>query len=305
MNTEMTEQAGAWSLEFRASKVFDWLPLLILPYAAFSFRGLLPSWIFTWVIAFAIFLGCKWLMWRRARRNGKSGGLLSSLRFFLLWPGMDAESLLWPAGVRDVSAATWLRGGTRTALGTACLWIAARSSVNSDSLWFGWLGMFGLILLLHFGVFELLGAAWRTAGVEAKPIMRAPLRATSLGDFWGKRWNTAFNTLAYDLAFRPLARRWGRAAAMLATFAISGLVHELVISVPARGCYGLPTAYFLFQGVAVLAERSKFGRRIGLGRGLRGRLFTLLCTAGPAFWLFHPPFVRNVILPMLRVLGSN
>ena len=305
----MTEQSGDVAAErvLRSIVVtpLDWLPLLLLPCAAFSFRSLLPSWIFTWVIAFAIFLGCKWLTWTRARRNGKIGGPLRSLSYFLLWPGMDAESFLSPAGARDVSAAAWLRGGTRMALGAACLWVGARGSASSDGLWFGWVGMLGLILLLHFGIFELLAAAWRAAGIGVKSVMRAPLRATSLGDFWSKRWNTAFNALAHDLAFRPLARRWGRAAAMLATFAISGLVHELVISVPARGGYGLPTAYFVFQGVAVLVERSKLGRRIGLGRGLRGWLFTFVCTAGLAFWLFHPPFVRNVILPLLRVLGGN
>jgi len=93
--------------------------------------------------------------------------------------------------------------------------------------------------------------------------------------------------------------------ATLAVFAISGLMHELVISLPAHGGYGLPTAYFILQGFGVLVERSRLGRRIGLGRGLRGWLFTLACAAGPAFWLFHPTFVRNVILPMLRAFGGN
>jgi hypothetical protein len=32
-------------------------------------------------------------------------------------------------------------------------------------------------------------------------------------------------------------------------------------------------------------------------------MFTLVVTGAPAFWLFHPPFVRNVILPMLRALA--
>jgi hypothetical protein len=27
-------------------------------------------------------------------------------------------------------------------------------------------------------------------------------------------------------------------------------------------------------------------------------------TAGPAYWLFHPIFIRNVILPMLHALGA-
>jgi hypothetical protein len=33
-------------------------------------------------------------------------------------------------------------------------------------------------------------------------------------------------------------------------------------------------------------------------------VFTALVTAGPAFWLFPPPFVHNVILPMLGVIGA-
>jgi hypothetical protein len=42
-----------------------------------------------------------------------------------------------------------------------------------------------------------------------------------------------------------------------------------------------------------------------LGQGLRGRLFALAVTAGPAFWLFHPPFIHNVILPMFQAIGAT
>jgi hypothetical protein len=41
-----------------------------------------------------------------------------------------------------------------------------------------------------------------------------------------------------------------------------------------------------------------------LGRGGRGWLFTFIVTAAPAFWLFHPSFIRNVILPMLHAIGA-
>ena len=37
---------------------------------------------------------------------------------------------------------------------------------------------------------------------------------------------------------------------------------------------------------------------------LRGWLFMVLITAGPAYWLFHPTFVQNVILPMLKSISA-
>ena len=74
---------------------------------------------------------------------------------------------------------------------------------------------------------------------------------------------------------------------------------------PARGGFGLPTAYFVLQGLGVLAERSDWGRRVGLGRGLRGWLFTVVFTGAPVFWLFHPVFINNIILPMLRAIGAT
>jgi alginate O-acetyltransferase complex protein AlgI len=168
----------------------------------------------------------------------------------------------------------------------------------------GWLGMLGVVLLLHFGLFHVLALFWRGNGRNVVPLMRAPLLATSLADFWGNRWNTAFNALAHNLAFRPLVRRIGVGWATLGVFLISGLIHDLVISLPARGGYGLPTAYFLVQGMGVLFERSRTGRAFGLGRGGRGWLFTFIVTAAPAFWLFHPSFIRIVILPMLHAIGA-
>jgi D-alanyl-lipoteichoic acid acyltransferase DltB (MBOAT superfamily) len=164
--------------------------------------------------------------------------------------------------------------------------------------------MIGMILLLHFGLFDLAAIAWRIAGVNAAPIMNAPIKATTLSEFWGKRWNGAFNQLVLNILFRPLARAIGPVRATLTGFLFSGLIHELVISLPARAGYGLPTAYFLLQSWGVIAQRSNVGRRLQLCHGVCGRIFTMLIAAGPAFWLFHPPFVRNVILPFMKAIGA-
>jgi len=211
-------------------------------------------------------------------------------------------------GVRLLTSATtkaaWAFALSKTVLGVGLLVIVTTGSLATTPLLTGWLGMTGIVLLLHFGLFHLLALMWQRAGIAAKPVMQTPLLVESLGDFWGKRWNTAFNTLARGLVFRPLALRVGPTRATLGVFLLSGLIHDLVISLPARGGYGLPTAYFLFQGMAVLFERSHTGRTLGLGRGLCGWLFVLIVTAAPAFWLFHPPFIHHVILPMLHAFGQ-
>jgi alginate O-acetyltransferase complex protein AlgI len=168
----------------------------------------------------------------------------------------------------------------------------------------GWIGMVGMILFLHFGLFDLLSIGWRALRVDARPIMDAPLRATSVSEFWGRRWNAAFNDLALRLVFRPAVSRVGIAGATLLAFLVSGLIHELVISLPASGGYGLPAGYFLAQGLGVLMERSSMGKALGLRAGVPGWLFAMIVVAGPAFWLFHPPFVRQVIVPFMQAIGS-
>jgi alginate O-acetyltransferase complex protein AlgI len=74
--------------------------------------------------------------------------------------------------------------------------------------------------------------------------------------------------------------------------------------VPAGGGYGLPTGYFVLQGLGIAGERSSLGRRLGLGGGVRGWLYTVLVAAGPVAMLFPPVFVQRIILPMLAAIGA-
>jgi alginate O-acetyltransferase complex protein AlgI len=107
------------------------------------------------------------------------------------------------------------------------------------------------------------------------------------------------------LALLPLARRIGLPAAAFIIFILSGLLHEAVISLPARAGFGLPTLYFVLQGVGVAIERSCLGRRQGLGNGMRGWLFVVMVTIGPLYWLFHPAFALRVIVPFMNFLNST
>jgi len=257
-----------------------------------------------WILAFAIFYGLKWLTWWKARVLVEHPAWRSTA-YLLAWSGMDAEAFLdVRQHIPSPPARMWLWTTLETALGAALLWVVARSIPQAEPLLRGWLGMVGLILLLHFGTFQMVSLMWQSIGVKAVPIMMAPLRSVSLGEFWGRRWNLGFRQLAHELVFRPLYRTLGAGLAGFSVFVVSGLIHDLVISLPARGGYGLPTAYFVLQGVGITIERSTSGKRIGLGHGWVGWLFTVLFVAGPVFWLFHPWFVLRVILPFMHAIHA-
>jgi alginate O-acetyltransferase complex protein AlgI len=163
--------------------------------------------------------------------------------------------------------------------------------------------MIGLALVLHFGLMQLAALAWQRAGVMAEPLMRQPARSTSLAEFWGRRWNTGFRFLAHDLLFRRLVRGLGIGGATAVVFFVSGIIHDAVISIPARGGYGLPTVYFLLQLVGVLAERSDPLKWVGRAP-IFGWLYVFAFTVLPMPLLFHGPFIHNVVVPFLRVIGG-
>jgi hypothetical protein len=279
--------------------------ILILPVLALLLAPSLPRWGFMWAMAGALYATGKWLTYRSVSARVPTANRPLALGYLLAWPGMNAKAFLFRAdrGGRP-RGSEWAAAMLKTLTGVTLTWIVARTALPKHPLMAGWLGMVGLILLLHFGTFHLLSLGWRSRGVDASPVMRNPVASSSLSEFWGRRWNTAFHDLATQLTFGPAQPIVGRTAATVLVFLVSGLIHELVISVPAHGGYGLPTGYFVLQGLGVSAERTRAGRRLGLGSGWRGWLFTVLFTAGPAYWLFPPPFVRNVILPTLAAVGA-
>jgi D-alanyl-lipoteichoic acid acyltransferase DltB (MBOAT superfamily) len=199
----------------------------------------------------------------------------------------------------------WAGAIAKSILGIVLFWGVARWIPPDASLLAGWIGMIGIVLMLHFGAFHVLSCAWRWLGVDARPLMNRPLASVSVSEFWGRRWNTAFRDLMHRFLFRPLRRWVGARGAIVAGFLISGLIHEAVISLPAGAGYGLPTLFFLLQAAAMLAERSRVGKQLGLAQGWRGHLFTIAVLIVPAACLFHPPFVMRVIVPFMTVFGAR
>jgi hypothetical protein len=278
--------------------------LVALPGFAWWFTRDREPWVVMWAIAVAEFFAIKLLTLSHCWRIAPARRVVA---YLLLWPGLDAPAFLGlRATARGAKPAKgeWFFAVAKTLGGCVALrWAGANARALSPLL-VGWIGMIGFIFALHFGVLHLVSLAWRRAGVEAKPLMRWPLRAHSLVEFWSERWNTAFADAARRFLGRPLARRWGAGRTTMLVFLISGLVHESVISVPARGGWGGPTFYFLLQGLGVGIEKTTWARRHGLGRGFRGWLWTCLMTIAPVPLLFHPAFVTRVMTPLFEKLAA-
>ncbi len=205
-----------------------------------------------------------------------------ALGYLAFWPGMDPRPFARTEPSPGAGLAAW--GLLKMSLGASLLLLHAGIPALDVPRVF-----LGVGLLVHFGLCDVLAGLWRLRGVPVERLFVNPAASRSLGEFWGRRWNLAFSAVARRRVFKPVARRWGATAGVLATFAFSGLLHDLLISVPAGGGYGLPSLYFMLHGALVVVER----------RGApTGRLWALFWVLAPLPLLFHPPFLRAIVGPL-------
>lgn len=283
--------------------LWAWTCLLLFPSATLVAAAGLPPWQAMCWLTVATLAGCKAATWTLV--DPHLAAPARRLGYWLAWPGMDPVGFLLSPRRDDVrpTRGQWLEAAAMASLGAALIWVGVRSLIAWPDL-AAWAGVAGLIFLAHFGVLELLSCAWRSGGIFARPLMDHPWMAESLGDFWGRRWNTAFRDLAHRLVLVPVMRRVGPTAGLIAVFLFSGLIHDFVISVSARGGYGRPTLYFLIQAAGCLVQRSQPARRLGIASGWRGWGVAMIVVFAPAGLLFHAAWRHNVILPLLDAIGA-
>ena len=292
----MLRRAGRASLRWW----HGWAPLVLMPGAVLLFTSSCwPRWIVMWTLAFTIYCGCKWLTWRRTPLDRVPGWRHAA--YLLTWPGLDAAAFL--RGQVEFPAPSE-RMGPRPEKSLdrprVVLWNReSRGSSESVSRRLDWHGR------------RRVGSAlWAVP----PPVLRlAPCRrggataheqavvSTGLGEFWGRRWNTAFRDLTHRFLFRPLTRRsvCGGHRGRIRVQRVGARVGDLW---PAGGGFGGPTVFFALQGIGILVERS--------GSAARWVWLTAprlaLRDAGPpvpAPFLFHPPFVKRIVVPFMQSWG--
>lgn len=216
------------------------------------------------------------------------------LLFAVAWMGMRPHVFHGFGGPPRSGVARLARLALRNvAIGAGLLLLAREAVHHEQRLLALTLGLPGLSLLVHFGVFHAQTAFFRARGVNVGALFRDPPRSTSLAEFWGKRWNLAFSEMTAQAVHRPLRGRLGNARAVTAAFLFSGLLHELAISGPVNAGWGLPSLYFVLHAVGMVIERA-----LTL-EGWRGRAWTALWVLLPMPLLFHGPFLRQIVEPLI------
>ncbi|MGH8029961.1 MAG: MBOAT family protein [Arenimonas sp.] len=150
---------------------------------------------------------------------------------------------------------------------------------------------------LPFSIFEALDGliAFVLAGFGRSfpKVNRAPWMATSLSDFWSRRWNSIVNTLLRDHVLRRVAHR-GAVTAMTAAFVASAALHAYLVGMLLGPLATLAwTVFFLAQPVAMWIERRLRVRR---WRPARGRAWTL-----GALLALYPLFIEPVLVLFARL----
>ncbi|CAM0957646.1 unnamed protein product [Alopecurus aequalis] len=132
-------------------------------------------------------------------------------------------------------------------------------------------------------------------GMEMEPQVDRPYLASSLRDFWGRRWNPMVPAILRPSVHGPVRARYGEAAGVLASFLVSGLMHELLFYyIMRRPPSGDVTAFFVLHGVCTAAE-AWWVRHAGWWRPPRvlALPLTLAFVGGTGFWLFFPAMIRG------------
>jgi hypothetical protein len=207
------------------------------------------------------------------------------------WVGMNPEIFFKHRLKADQSL---MHRGLFFFVSGASLLLLLRFGLTSDSIPEGFryyiLSLVLLIALsqvLHFGLLNISAWCLQILKYPAYSLFRDPLRAESLRDFWGKRWNLAFTEMTSVAVYRPLSKRWTTTQAFLASFLFSGLLHEVALSLPVKTGYGLPLVYFAIQLILILIEEKIFKRR-------PGKVWVILGLILPLPILFHPAIMKAV-----------
>ena len=239
------------------ARILAWTTAIATVWLSYGFTIDATAPVRTTVMVFMQLLSMKVLVLVESYSESRSLSFLHWLAFALGWFGMNPRLFERLPGTSYSFWPILNKGFSRILVGVLLLYASSKTSQHSATDGFfipELLLLMGISLILHFGIVNISTAAWRRCGVEAPELFRAPYRARTLKEFWGRRWNVAFSEMTASIAYRPLKHKVGEKPAMVVSFLLSGALHEIAISLPVRSSYGLPMLYFIIHAVAMRVE---------------------------------------------------
>ncbi|PWA54215.1 wax synthase domain-containing protein [Artemisia annua] len=169
---------------------------------------------------------------------------------------------------------------------------------------YGWILMFmiDIVVALVNAVISPL------TGLQLEPSSNHPYLATSLQNFWG-RWNLMITNSLRHTVYKPIInvfpnRKWAPLVGILASFLVSGLMHEMLVCQMSRMApMWYMTLFFMVHGVSVVVEMIIKRALDGRWRlpELVGTVLTMGFLTVTGVTLFIPPFTRSHLdMKMLR-----
>lgn len=213
-----------------------------------------------------------------------------------LWPGMRPQDFAARKVPSAESGKRFLRGWVLLWIGLTGLCVSSYFAPKLSPEVAGWLGIASILTAVHLGFADCLTALFQVVGFPVKPLFEQPESSGSLSDFWTKRWNRPFVDMNRALVMPKLTRLFGLRGAVIGSFLVSGLLHEMAISYPAGRGWGGPMLYFCLQLTLVLAERRL---------GLTSRVLTWAAVLLPLPLLFHSPFRNGLVTPMMQTIANT
>ena len=146
-----------------------------------------------------------------------------------VWPGMQPRQFVAGAISPPGAPLPTFRAFLFDVVATAALFVLATRLLPASTprtVRIG-VGLVGLGFLVGARL-EVAGLIFRWLGFAVEKAWVWPFAATSLGEFWGRRWNRIVSGFLREVVFVPLARRAGARPALLVVYLYSGLYHEIV-----------------------------------------------------------------------------
>ena len=117
----------------------------------------MPRWLLMWTLAVVLFAVAKFLTLWEARRHGRRIRSGRTASYVLLWVGMDPRAFWARKEPAEPVMTATAPGVIKLVSGALLLWGVAPIFHGVVA---GWIGMVGMVLVLHFGLFHLLAVFW-------------------------------------------------------------------------------------------------------------------------------------------------